>query len=59
MREYWIVDPEPRSITALDRLQPEAGLTIVTTATLAGGDTLTSSLFPGPRLPLRDVFRRR
>jgi Uma2 family endonuclease len=59
VREYWIVDPEARSITALRRPRPDAGLTGVTTLTLDAGATLDSPLFPGLRLPLRDVFRGR
>ena len=57
--EYWIVDPEARSITALRRPRAGAGLTDVTTLTLDAGATLDSPLFPGLRIPLRDVFRGR
>ena len=57
--EYWIVDPESRSITALRRPRAGAGLTDVTTLTLDAGATLDSPLFPGLRIPLRDVFRGR
>ena len=57
--EYWIVDPESRSITALRRPRADAGLTDVTTLTLEAGATLDSPLFPGLRIPLRDVFRGR
>jgi len=57
--EYWIVDPESRSITALRRPRADAGLTDVTTLTLDAGATLNSPLFPGLRIPLRDVFRGR
>ena len=57
--EYWIVDPESRSITALRRPRAGAGLTDVTTLTLDAGATLESPLFPGLRIPLRDVFRGR
>ena len=56
VREYWIVDPEARSITALRRPGADAGLTDVTTATLASGAILQSPLFPGLQIPLRDVF---
>lgn len=59
VREYWIVDPEARAITALRRPRPDAGLTDVTTLTLDAGGRLESPLFPGLRIPLRDVFRRR
>jgi Uma2 family endonuclease len=59
VREYWIVDPESRSITALRRPRADAGLTDVTTLTLDAGATLDSPLFPGLRIPLRDVFRGR
>ena len=59
VREYWIVDPESRSITALRRPRADAGLTDVTTLTLEAGGVLESRLFPGLRIPLRDVFRGR
>ena len=59
VREYWIVDPEARSITALRRPRADAGLTDVATLTLDAGATLDSPLFPGLRIPLRDVFRGR
>jgi Uma2 family endonuclease len=57
VQEYWIVDPDARSITALRRPRAGAGLTGVITATAAGGDVLESPLFPGLHIPLREVFR--
>jgi len=59
VREYWIVDPETRSITALRRPRAGAGLTDVTTLTADAGGTLESPLFPGLQIPVRDVFRGR
>ena len=59
VREYWIVDPETRSITVLRRPRAGAGLTDVTVLTLAKGETLESPLFPGLQVPLREVFRGR
>jgi len=58
-QEYWIVDPEAQSITALRRPHARGGLTDVTTASAAASDVLASPLFPGLRIPLRDVFRGR
>ena len=59
VQEYWIVDPEARAITALRRPRAGAGLTDVTTLTLDAGGVLESPLFPGLRLPLRELFRGR
>jgi len=58
-QEYWIVDPEAQSITALRRPRADAGLTDVTTLTVDAHGELESPLFPGLRIPLRDVFRGR
>ena len=55
--EYWIADPEARSITVLRRPRAEAGLTDVTTLALTSDDVLESPLFPGLQIPLREVFR--
>jgi Uma2 family endonuclease len=57
VQEYWIVDPDAQSITALRRPGAGAGLTDVITAAAAGGDVLESPLFPGLRIPLREAFR--
>ena len=59
VREYWIVDPEGQTITALRRPRAGAGLTDVTTLTVDAGETLESPLFPGLRISVRDVFRGR
>jgi len=56
--EYWIVDPEARSITVLRRPRADAGLTDVTTLALTSDDVLESPLFPGLQVPLREVFPR-
>ena len=58
-RSTWIVDPEAQSVTTLRRPRAGAGLTDVTTLTVDAGGVLESPLFPGLRLPLRDVFRGR
>ena len=57
VREYWIVDPDARSVTALRRPESGAGLTDVVTLAAAAGDVLTSPLFPGLRIRLGDLFR--
>jgi Uma2 family endonuclease len=59
VREYWIVDPEVRSITVLRRPRSNAGLTDLTVLTLAEDDILASPLFSGLKIPLREVFRGR
>ena len=59
VREYWIVDPDARSITTLRRPGPDAGLSDMRTLTLSAGDVRESPLFPGLRIALRDVFRNR
>jgi Uma2 family endonuclease len=59
VREYWIVDPETRSVTVLHRPGAGAGLTAVTVLTLEKDETLESPLFPGLRVSLREVFRGR
>jgi len=55
--EYWIVDPEARSITVLRRPRADAGLTDVAVLTLAKDEMLASPLFSGLKIPLREVFR--
>jgi Uma2 family endonuclease len=57
--EYWIVDPEARSITVLRRPGADGGLTDVTVLNLAKDEMLASPLFPGLTIPLRGVFRGR
>ena len=59
VQDYWIVDPEAQSITALRRPHAGGGLTDVTTASASAADVSRSPLFPGLRIPLRDVFRGR
>ena len=59
VREYWMMDPEARSITVLRRPRPDAGLTDVTVLALAEGGILESPLFPDLQIPLREVFRGR
>ena len=56
--EYWLVDPEARSVTVLRRPRADAGLTDIAVLTLAKGATLESPLFPGLQIPLREVFPR-
>jgi Uma2 family endonuclease len=55
--EYWIVDPETRSVTVLRRPRAGAGLTDVTMQASADGAILESPLFPGLKIRLREIFR--
>jgi Uma2 family endonuclease len=57
VREYWIVDPEAQTITALRRARQGEGLSDVAVHAPAARDILESPLFPGLKLRLRDVFR--
>jgi Uma2 family endonuclease len=53
VHEYWILDPETRSID-VHRKRKEGGLEFV--ATLQCGDELTSPLLPDFRLPVEPLF---
>lgn len=55
--EYWIVDPVAQEVTALRRAAPDAGFTAATALAHARGETLTSPLLPGLRIPLSNIFR--
>jgi Uma2 family endonuclease len=59
VREYWMVDPEARSVTVLRRPRSDGGFADVTVLTLVDDAILESRLFPGLRIPLREVFRGR
>lgn len=52
VKEYWIVDPQSRSLEVY--LARDSGLE--SAATLAGDDELTSALLPGFRLKVAEVF---
>jgi Uma2 family endonuclease len=50
--EFWLIDSQAKTVEVL-KLQ---GKKYLVDATLAGEQVLTSSLFPGWQLPLRDLF---
>ena len=53
VREYWILDPRHDTVTLLEL----RGGVYAARATLAAGDTLTTSLLPGLAVPLADIFQ--
>lgn len=53
VKEYWLVDPDSRTINVL--ALTETGY--VSKGALTTGDTLTSPLFPGLAIDVADVFR--
>lgn len=52
--EYWIFDPERRTVQAYRRT--EEGLRLFADLSAAAGDVLTSPLLPGFSLPLAKIF---
>jgi len=52
VREYWVVDPELRTIEVHRRQETS----LVLAATLHEGDTLTSPMFPGLSCPVAEIF---
>jgi Uma2 family endonuclease len=50
--EFWLIDSQARTVEVL-KLQ---GKKYFVDATLAGDQVLTSNLFPGWQLPLRDLL---
>ena len=55
VREYWMVDPDARSITVCRQMAP-GELATAGELTAAGGDVLTSPLLPGFSVALATVF---
>jgi len=56
VREYWMVDPDARTITVCSQVG-SAGFDRTTELTAASGDTLTTELLPGFSLALEHLFR--
>jgi len=56
VREYWMVDPDARTITVC-RQADLAGFDGTSELTAASGDTLTTELLPGFSLALEPLFR--
>jgi Uma2 family endonuclease len=52
VEEFWVVDPVKRTITIFNLAENSA----TPRATLVEGKTLTSPLFPGLKIKVRDVF---
>ena len=55
VREYWMVDPDARTVTVC-RQTPPAELVTAGELTAAGGDVLTSPLLPGFSVALATIF---
>lgn len=57
--EYWILDPDRDCATVYRRSSPEAAEFLPPILlTAEAGDDLTSPLFPGLEIPLRELFAR-
>ena len=54
VQEYWPIDPETRTILALDLFDEE----YLERGTYGVGDELTTSLIPGLVIPVASVFER-
>jgi Uma2 family endonuclease len=54
VQEYWMVDPTRNAARIFRRTGGQ--LQIIAELTAAGGDILTSPLFPGLEIPLAEIF---
>ena len=55
VREYWLVDPKPQSLTVYRR-SPDGSFPRVAQLSTGGEDTLTTPVLPGFRLSLTKLF---
>jgi len=56
VREYWIVDPDRKSVVVCRRAA-DGSFPLATTLGAKAGETLTTPLLPGWALPLERLFR--
>lgn len=57
VREYWIVDPEGNTVAVYSRAT-DGSFPLATTLAASQGETLTTALLPGWKLPLERLFAK-